>query len=147
MKYILEAPVSGVIGEQQYQTLVTWRNGQLVTDEPEKLGGRDSGPDPFTLLLSALITCTLVTLRMYIDHKGYTIPEISIRANIFYRKDSNNERRTVIERQIDFNQALDPDIKGRLLKVAEQCPISKMLKQEVIIQSVYTSDPPTDSSI
>jgi putative redox protein len=135
MKYILETPVSGLIGDQKYQTQITWRNGKFITDEPERLGGMDIGPDPFTLLLSSLITCTLVTLRMYIDHKGYNIPEISARANMYYQMD-NTDRKTIIERQIEFSQPLDPEISDRLLKIAEQCPISKILKQEVMIRTV-----------
>lgn len=135
MKYILETPVSGLIGDQKYQTQITWRNGKFITDEPERLGGMDIGPDPFTLLLSSLITCTLVTLRMYIDHKGYNIPEISARANMYYQMD-NTDRKTIIERQIEFSQPLAPEISDRLLKIAEQCPISKILKQEVMIRTV-----------
>ncbi len=55
MKYILENPVKGNISEQKYKTSIVWRNGVFIADEPEKLGGQDLGPDPYTLLLSSLI--------------------------------------------------------------------------------------------
>lgn len=134
MKYLLEKPVKGSIGVQKYKTAITWRNGTFITDEPQKQGGEDLGPDPYTLLLSSLITCTLVTLRMYIEHKGYDISQIEIEANMFHRIE-NNEIKTHIERTIRFEEEPDEDIAAKLLQVAEQCPVSKMLKQGTVINT------------
>lgn len=64
MKYLLENPIKGTIGSEKHLTTIYWRNGVLITDESEKLGGKDLGPDPYTLLLSSLVACTLATLRM-----------------------------------------------------------------------------------
>ncbi|OYX86206.1 MAG: hypothetical protein B7Y83_02350 [Flavobacteriales bacterium 32-34-25] len=50
-------------------------------DEPEITGGKDLGPDPYSALLASLASCTLATLRMYIDRKGWDIPEINIAVN------------------------------------------------------------------
>ena len=69
MEYKLEKPVHGSIGLTKYQCTIEWRNGQFIVDEPKNAGGRDTGPDPFTLLLSSLASCTLITLRMYIHRK------------------------------------------------------------------------------
>lgn len=134
MKYILEKPIKGVIGIQKYKTAIHWRNGIFVTDEPEKLGGEDLGPDPYTLLLSSLAGCTLATLRMYIDHKGLSISEIEVQANMFFRIE-NQETTTHIERKIIFKDHPDQKIQQRLLKVAENCPISKMLKGNIKIST------------
>lgn len=134
MKYLLEKPVKGSIGIQKYKTAITWRNGTFITDEPQKQGGEDLGPDPYTLLLSSLITCTLVTLRMYIEHKGYDISQIEIEANMFHRIE-NNEIKTHIERMIRFEEKPDEDIAAKLLQVAEQCPVSKMLKQGTVVNT------------
>jgi hypothetical protein len=32
---------------QKYLCTITWRNGQLIMDEPERIDGKDLGPDPF----------------------------------------------------------------------------------------------------
>lgn len=136
MKYILETPVKGTIGTQKYKTAIHWRNGVLITDEPEKLGGKDLGPDPYTLLLSSLVACTLATLRMYIEHKGLAISEIEIEANMFY-KIENKETMVHIERKIQFREQLDPEVQQRLLRVAENCPISKILKGNINISTEF----------
>lgn len=135
MKYLLENPVKGSIGEQKYKTNISWRNGNLIADEPEKLGGQDLGPDPYTLLLSSLITCTLVTLKMYIERKGIDIQNLDVEANMYYRIE-NNEIKTHIEKRIVFGSAVNEELKEQLTSIAEQCPVSKILKQGAVIKTV-----------
>lgn len=134
MKYMLETPVRGAIGIEKFKTAIHWRNGVLIADEPEKLGGKDLGPDPYTLLLSSLVSCTLATLRMYIDHKGLEIPEIEVEANMFQRIENNG---TVlrIDRKINLKNLADPELQKRLIRVAEDCPVSKILKGNITIQT------------
>ncbi len=134
MKYMLEKPVKGTIGLQKFRSAIHWRNGVLIIDEPEKIGGKDLGPDPFTLLLSSLVGCTLATLRMYIDHKDLAISDIQVEANIFY-KIENKATVAYIERTIEFPDQQDPGLQERLLKVAESCPISKLLKGNINIST------------
>ena len=138
MKYLLENSVQGTIGPEKYKTAIQWRNGVMIADEPEKLGGKDLGPDPYTLLLSSLVTCTLATLRMYIDHKGLAIPEIGVEANLFQRIE-NQEAVTYLERKITFPIQPDDAVRQRLLQVAENCPVSKMLKGTIKITTTLTT--------
>lgn len=134
MNYIFETPVKGTIGAQKYKTAIHWRNGILISDEPKKLGGEDLGPDPYTLLLSSLITCTLATLRMYIEHKNLPISALEVEANMFF-KIENKETIAYIERKIKFGEQPDLDVHQRLLKVAEKCPVSKILKGNINIST------------
>ena len=54
MEYLLDNAVTARIGTEKYKCTVEWRNGRFIVDEPEKAGGKDEGPDPYTLLLSLL---------------------------------------------------------------------------------------------
>lgn len=136
MHYKLEKPVSGTIGTEKYQCTIEWRNGKFISDEPEKTGGKDQGPDPHTLLLSSLISCTLVTLRMYIDRKEWDIPEIKISANVFQVVEGDKTT-TVIDRDICFPSLtpLDAEKKDRLREIAQHCPISKILEGDIKVRS------------
>ncbi|GAA4914935.1 OsmC family protein [Mucilaginibacter defluvii] len=137
MKYILEHPVTGRIGTEKFQTTIHWRNGILITDEPEKIGGQDLGPDPFTLLLTSLVACTLATLKMYIDHKGLNIPEIRVEANMF-QKIGNEGASMQIDRLIIIPGLANTELQERLIRIAESCPISKILKANVSIASEFS---------
>ncbi|HEX6429167.1 MAG TPA: OsmC family protein, partial [Niastella sp.] len=108
MEYKLKKPVHGTIGTVKYQCIIEWRNGQFIGDEPEKNGGKDTGPDPYTLLLSSLATCTLITLRMYIERKEWNIPEISVKTNLFQTKEGDNIN-TFIDRDIVFPAGVEPE--------------------------------------
>ena len=139
VKYLLDKPVTGTIGVEKFKATLHWRNGVLVTDEPPKLGGQDLGPDPYTLLLSSLVSCTLATLRMYIDHKALNIPDIFVEANMFHRIEGENTI-LCIERRIDIGATQDEAVRDRLIHVAENCPVSKILKGNIRITTGFGKD-------
>ncbi len=130
---LLENDIIGQIGIQKYYCTITWRNGNLIMDEPESIGGRDLGPDPYSTLLASLAGCTLSTLRMYIDRKGWDIPEINITLNL--SQETDTELKTTITRNISFPKTIEEDVKNRLLIIAEKCPVSKILKNQIVINT------------
>jgi len=133
MENLLEKDISGHIGTQKYLCTISWRNGQLIMDEPESIGGNDLGPDPYSTLLASLAGCTLSTLRMYIDRKGWIIPEINITLNA--TQETGNEVTTIISRNISFSTEITPEQKERLLMIAEKCPVSRILKGTITINT------------
>lgn len=133
MENLLEHDITGTIGTQKYLCTISWRKGSFFMDEPTNIEGKDLGPDPYTALLSSLAACTLSTLRMYIDRKGWDIPEINIALNMSQGNDA--ELTTTIKRTISFPATLEEDIKNRLLVIAEKCPVSKILKNKIVIDT------------
>lgn len=133
MENLLEEDIQGTIGTQKYKCTITWRKGTFFMDEPKTIDGQDLGPDPYTALLAALASCTLSTLRMYIDRKGWDIPEINIVLNM--SQETDQEVTTTITRSISFPAPIDEDVKKRLLSIAEKCPVSKILKNKILINT------------
>ena len=132
MTNLLEKDIEGHIGTQPYYCQIKWHNGQIIADEPPQLGGQDLGPDPYSLLLASLAACTLSTLRMYIDRKGWHVPEITVRLNM--SQSPEPPLRTHIRRDIAFG-AIEDSQKARLLVIAEKCPVSKLLKGQIEISA------------
>jgi putative redox protein len=130
---LLEKDITGSIGTQLYYAEIVWRNGILIMDEPENQGGKDLGPDPYTTLLASLAGCTLSTLRMYIERKGWIIPEIKVKLNM--RQVKGDTLRTEIKREISFGDDCPADQVERLLVIAQKCPVSKILVGEIIINT------------
>jgi putative redox protein len=139
MKYVLEHPVTATIGTEKYKCTVEWRHGKFIVDEPESSGGKDKGPDPTTLLLSSLGTCTLATLRMYIDRKGWDIPKLSVSVNM-YHEIREGKNVTVIDRDINFLSQVTDEQRERMIQIARVCPISKILEGEVNIRTFAYSN-------
>jgi putative redox protein len=134
MEDLFENDILGRIGTQKYLCNITWRNGQFLMDEPENVGGKDLGMDPFSTLIASLAGCTLSTLRMYIDRKEWIIPEINISLNL-YQETIEGELTTTIKRNITFSEEVTAEQKDRLLIIADKCPISKLLKGKTIINT------------
>lgn len=146
MKYRMEKPVEGTAGNIKYQCQIEWRNGKFVADEPVKSGGGDTGPDPFTLLLSSLVSCTLATMRMYIDRKQWDIPVIRVKANMFQQV-KGEQLITTIDRDISFEGKVETEKKERLLEIASACPVSKLLEGEVKVRSFMYHDEDVEKKI
>ena len=138
MEYILEHPVVASLGTEKYKCTVEWRNGKFISDEPEIAGGKDTGPDPYTLFLSSLGCCTLATLRMYIDRKGWEIPQIAIAVNMYFKLE-NEKKITIIDRDINFISIITDEQRERLIQIAKVCPVSKIMEGEIRIRTfAYT---------
>ncbi len=134
MSNLLEKDLVGKIGNQKYLCTITWRNGSFIMDEPESILGQDLGPDPYTTFLASLAGCTLSTLRMYIDRKGWEIPEISVNLNMF--QESDTTLNTFIKREIIFSDGTTQEQKERLIIIAKKCPISKILENKISIDTI-----------
>lgn len=130
---LLDKDISGKIGIQKYLCTITWRNGTLLMDEPKNIEGQDLGPDPYSTLLAALAGCTLSTLRMYIDRKGWNIPEISVSLNM--HQQNEQELITFMKREITFGAEVTIEQKERLLLIAQKCPVSKILENKIKINT------------
>ena len=128
-----ENPIRANIGLEKYKIAIEWRNGNIIADEPVSSGGKDLGPDPYTLLLSSLAACTLATLRMYINQKQWQIPEIFVEVNMHLEK--NEQIITTINRKIFFNEDITQEQKERLLIIANKCPVSKILENQIVIST------------
>jgi putative redox protein len=50
-------------------------------------------------------------------------------------QETDLEMTTTITRSISFPTPIDEDIKKRLLIIAEKCPVSKILKNQIVINT------------
>lgn len=118
------------IARAHYQTIATSGNHAVVADEPSDLGGTDTGMNPFGLLLASLGSCTVITLRMYIDRKMWVVDEINVDLELFAVPDGN-----LIETRIHFKGELIDEQIERLLDIAKKCPVHKLITGNVTIET------------
>jgi len=129
--------ITGDLVKDRQEVTINWRAGQLVMDEPSFNGGKDIGPDPFTTVLSGLVGCTLTTLRMYIKRKGFDITDIHCSVNMLQETEPF---KTSIFRTISFGQPVTDEQKEKLLWVAKNCQVARLLQGEIVIDTHLSDD-------
>ncbi|TWR31313.1 OsmC family protein [Mucilaginibacter pallidiroseus] len=124
------ASANATLGRINYQAIVNSGGHTLIADEPADLGGADTGMAPYNLLLSGLASCTVITLRMYIERKMWIVDEINISLEMFKNKEG-----VQIDAKITFKGELTNEQRERLLTIADACPVHKMLVGNVVINN------------
>jgi len=114
----------------------------LAADEPRMVGGQDSGPGPYELLLMALGACTAMTLRMYATRKQLPLERVLVRLKhdkVHAEDCINCEQSTAlidrIDRQIELFGPLDDAQRRRLIEIADKCPVHRTLESRVDIRT------------
>ncbi len=133
-------------GDDGYTTEVRAGNHTYLADEPESVGGKDLGPTPYDYLLTALGTCTSITLRMYADHKKWPMEQVLIHLQHgkVHEKDSEysddpKAKIDQITREIELIGPLDETQRARLLEIADRCPVHKTLEGKIkVVTSAYS---------
>ncbi|WP_023271006.1 OsmC family protein [Acinetobacter gyllenbergii] len=104
---------------------------QFLTDKPEQFGGHDTGPAPYDFLTTSLASCTMITLRMYAQHKEMDLGAFSVEVDFH----TNREQQERIERRVIFEQPVSQDLKEKLLNVCSKTPVTKTLLRSLDIQT------------
>ena len=115
---------------------------RLVADEPLLVGGTDTGPGPYELLLASLGACTSMTVALFARRKGWPLESVTVwlRHSKEYAADCRDcdTREGMldrIDRDIQFSGPLTTEQKQRLLEIADKCPVHRTLTSEIDIRT------------
>lgn len=115
------------IKNESYKIEIKSPTGNVVmADEPLDKGGKDTGFSPKELLVAALSACTSATLRMYIEKKGWSVPEIKVDTELIEANGTS-----VFSRKLIFIGEVTDEQKKRLMAIANACPVHKVLSGEI----------------
>lgn len=124
----------------KFQQQVSVGPHRLIADEPASVGGQDTGPNPYDLVLSGLGACTAMTMRMYADRKSLPLDRVTVtlRHSKIHAEDCEACETATglldrIERIIAIEGELDPEQRARLMEIADKCPVHKTLTSEIHI--------------
>ena len=141
-----DAPPNMVVvretGHGKFQQEIISGRHHLIADEPVNVGGLDSGPGPYELLLAALGACTAMTLRLYADRKKLPLTRtlVRLRHSRIYAKDcaeceTKEGMIDRIDRAITLEGDLDAEQRARLMEIADKCPVHRTLQSQIDIRT------------
>jgi len=115
---------------------------RLTADEPAAVGGTDTGPGPYDLLLASLGACTSMTVAMYARRKGWPLESVTVRlrhSKIYAVDCAECETREGmldrIDRDIQFDGSLTGEQRSKLIEIADKCPVHRTLVSEINIET------------
>ncbi len=126
-----------------FRTDIRVRQHALVADEPVSVGGEDTGPTPYDLLLAGLGACTSITLEMYAGRKGWPLEQARVRLkhSKIHKMDREasgdaDEQLDVVDREVELIGPLDEAQRARLMEIADRCPVHRTLEAGVRVRTV-----------
>lgn len=135
-------------GPKGYRTEILAAGHALVADEPVSVGGTDTGPTPYGLLMTALGACTTITVRMYADRKEWPLEGIQVALR--HRKvsapregasGSGGGVADEIAQEVAIEGPLDEVQRARLFEIADRCPVHRTLDRGARIVTVPSNEP------
>jgi putative redox protein len=123
-RHIAHASGSTSADAPEWRVELTSGAYRLVADEPVAGGGGGAGPSPFDLVMSGLAACTVMTLRMYAERKGWAVAgiDVDVRYDVVDGGDPS------IVRTITLPADLPQEHRDRLADIAERTPVTNAVR-------------------
>ena len=115
------------LGGKYTQDVTSTRGHHIYADEPISFGSSDLGLSPFEFLAAGLGACTNMTMRMYVERKGWSVDNLAV--VVTHKKVAGGERpRNVFVREITIEGDIDDAQRARILEIANKCPVHRTLE-------------------
>ncbi len=142
-KAIAGTVVVAETGSGKFANYVVTGSGHVLNaDEPVSVGGNDSGPSPYDLLLAALGACKSMTMRMYAARKGFDLKHVEVRLahDKIHAVDGANcktksSRIDRIKTEISISGDLSEEERKKIFEIAERCPVHRTITSDIIIEA------------
>jgi uncharacterized OsmC-like protein len=138
----MERPVSVETGAPKYVENISIGPHTLHADEPLAVGGGDTAPNPYELLLAALGACTAITVQMFAERHHWPLEKVHVQLSHSkgHAADCANcsapsARLDLAELVVRFEGNLSDEQRRRLMAVAEHCPLHRTLAAGVEVHA------------
>ncbi len=134
-------------GEGKFQNTVQAGPHRMFADEPQSVGGMDSGPSPYDFLSIGLAACTSMTIRMYADFKKIELGRISVDvaheklhakdcAECSHEEQARPGKIDRFMRTIRIEGPVPDELRTKLTEIAGKCPVHRTLESAAKVTTV-----------
>ena len=126
----------------RFQVEIQCGDHQMFSDEPVSVGGLGSGMSPYELVSAGLAACTVMTMRLYADRKGFPLERAH--AVVEHDKMPDMEPADRFTRTITLDGALDEGQREKIAAIADRCPVDLTLMRgsDIRTRLVGSADDP-----
>lgn len=124
----MTATAEGPGDELRHEVCVNGRH-MIHTDEPESIGGTDTGPAPHELLPAALASCISTMVALYAKRRDWDIGDIRVEVDYDYRSEPR-----AFDVVVHLPEGLSEDQAARLARVAETCPVKRAFEAGFVVR-------------
>lgn len=135
-------------GQGKFQNTVQAGRHRFFADEPERVGGLDTGPTPYDLLSAGLAACTAMTIRMYASFKKLELGLISVdvahdkihASDCMECSQDEQARGGKIDhftRTISIAGEVPDEISAKIVEIADKCPVHRTLEANAKVKTLF----------
>ncbi|GAB3646970.1 bifunctional alpha/beta hydrolase/OsmC family protein [Echinicola sediminis] len=130
------------VENDEFTTRIQTSKHTFLSDEPTDVGGDGFGPSPYDFLSAALASCTVMTIKLYAERKGWDLKEVY--AYITYSKKHSDDLKVDVEqpgnldflsKKLKFVGNLDKKQQEKLKEIASKCPVHRTLQTQTVIET------------
>lgn len=131
-----------------YQALISNGRHAIVGDEPVASKGTDLGFSPEDLLLAALASCKVSTVRFIARKNGWALRDVDAQLEMHVTRNADRSLATQVKIAIKIEGELSDEQREELLRQADNCYVHRMIKGEwdianaVPLEENVTADAP-----
>ncbi|MFB3103117.1 MAG: OsmC family protein [Alphaproteobacteria bacterium] len=140
---------------QGLQSETKIRNFTITVDEPESLGGTDTGPNPVELILGALASCQEITYRAFAESLEIPLDNVSVRIEgdldqrgFFAVNDNVRAGFQDIRGVVELDSSASEEELAELRKIVDaHCPVLDILRKPVPVSLEVNHQSQTETNV
>ncbi len=124
-----------------YQSIISNGRHAIVGDEPVASKGTDQGFSPEDLILAALASCKVSTVRFIARKKGWALRDVDAQLTLSVKRNADRSLVSTVEVALQIEGELSDEQRDELLREADNCYVHRMIKGEWHIGQAVSAEP------
>jgi putative redox protein len=128
---IHEKMVTCKSNKNEYGCITEIGGFSIQSDTTADKGGNENGIRPHDILATAFASCLNLSVRIACNKKNISIENVTTRVGLV-----REESKTIFTYQLEFDDLIPTDIKNKIIKLVENCPVRRTLSKPIEFHSI-----------